>query len=136
MLEAHHSPMFKVEKIDAGARTTSLELLQSVMDHHGAVVSRMVELLDASETGRTSLAKLGSDPLVCGLLVLYGVHPVALSDRVARAVELAGPQLRKHWWQRGIAGGQMGLSIPVQSTVDEAICVIEEFIAGIRKTAA
>ena len=90
VLEAHHSPMFKVEKIDAGARTTSLELLQSVMDHHGAGVSRMVEPLDASETGRTSLAKLGSDPLVCGLLVLYGVHPVAFSDRVARAVELAG----------------------------------------------
>jgi Fe-S cluster biogenesis protein NfuA len=81
---------------DAGARTTSLELLQSVMDLHGAVVSRIVELLDSSEASRASLAKLGSDPLVCGLLVLYGVHPVALPDRVARAVEKAAPQLRKH----------------------------------------
>src|ERR1700681_1444430 len=65
---------------DAGARTTSLELLQSVMDLHGAVVSRIVELLDSSETGRASLARLGSDPLICGLLVLYGVHPVALPE--------------------------------------------------------
>jgi Fe-S cluster biogenesis protein NfuA len=81
---------------DTGARTTSLELLQSVMDLHGAVVSRIVELLDSSEAGRASLARLGSDPLVCGLLVLYGVHPIALPDRVARAVEMAAPQLRKH----------------------------------------
>jgi hydrogenase maturation protease len=33
-------------------------------------------------------------------------------------------------------GGQMGLSDPVQSAVDEAICMIEELIAGTRKTTA
>ena len=81
---------------DEEARTTALELLQSMMDLHGAVVSRIVELLNASEAGRASLAKLGCDPLVCGLLVLYGVHPVALEERVARAVENVRPQLRKH----------------------------------------
>jgi len=81
---------------DEGARTTALELLQSLMDLHGAVVSRIVEVLDGSEAGRGSLAKLGSDPLVCGLLVLYGVHPVALETRVARAVENVAAQLRKH----------------------------------------
>ena len=37
---------------------------------------RIVEVLSESgEAGRNSLAKLGSDPLVCGLLVLYGIHP-------------------------------------------------------------
>jgi Fe-S cluster biogenesis protein NfuA len=80
---------------DADARATALDLLQSVMDLHGTVVSRIVEVLDATETGRTSLAKLGADPLVCGLLVLYGVHPVPLEERIARAVEAAAPQLRK-----------------------------------------
>ncbi len=77
------------------ARSAALDLLQSTMDLHGAVLSRIVELLDGSESGRASLAKLGSDPLVCGMLVLYGVHPVALEDRVARAVESVRPQLRK-----------------------------------------
>jgi Fe-S cluster biogenesis protein NfuA len=81
---------------DEDARTTSLELLQSVMDFHGAVLSRIVEVLAGSgESGRNSLAKLGSDPLVCGLLVLYGIHPVALQERVARAVEKVRPQLSK-----------------------------------------
>ncbi len=82
---------------DETARTTALELLQSVMDLHGAVISRIVEVLSESgESGHTSLAKLGSDPLICGLLVLYGAHPVALGDRVAQAVEKARAQVRKH----------------------------------------
>ena len=81
---------------DADARATALDLLQSVMDMHGSVVARIVEVLDATEAGRASLAKLGSDPLVCGLLVLYGVHPIPLEERIARAVESAAPQLRKH----------------------------------------
>ncbi len=81
---------------DENARTTALELLQSMMDLHASVVARIVEVLNSTEPGRASLAKLGSDPLVCGLLVLYGVHPVSLEDRVARAVENVRPQLRKH----------------------------------------
>jgi len=81
---------------DAAARSTALDLLQSVMDLHGAAVSRIVELLDATEAGRASLARLGADPLICGLLVLYGVHPVPLEERLASALENLAPQLRKH----------------------------------------
>jgi Fe-S cluster biogenesis protein NfuA len=80
---------------DEDARNSALELLQSVMDLQGAVLSRVVEVLSASEAGRNSLAKLGSDPLVCGQLVLFGIHPVALEGRVAKALENAAPQLRK-----------------------------------------
>jgi len=81
---------------DAEARNTALELMQSLMDLHGSVMSRMIELLSESgDAGRNSLAKLGSDPLICGLLVLYGIHPVPLEDRVKRAIERVGPELRK-----------------------------------------
>jgi Fe-S cluster biogenesis protein NfuA len=82
---------------DENARTTSLELLQSMMDLHGAAMSRIVELLSESgEAGRSALTKLGSDPLICGLLVLYGIHPVSLQQRVSRAVEGIRPKLQKH----------------------------------------
>ena len=81
---------------DENARTVALELLQSLMDLHGAALSRVVEVLSSSgEGGRSSLARLGGDPLICGLLVLYGIHPVALEDRVNGAIEKIGPQLRK-----------------------------------------
>jgi len=81
---------------DQEARGAALDLLQSSMDLHGAALSRMVEVLSQSgESGRTVLAKLGSDPLMCGLLVLYGVHPLTLEQRVRRALERLSPQLRK-----------------------------------------
>lgn len=82
---------------DDNARTVALELLQSLMDLHGAVVSRVAEVLSASgEAGRTTLKKLGSDPLICGALVLYGVHPVPLNERITGALDKVAVQLRKH----------------------------------------
>lgn len=81
---------------DAEARTTALELMQSLMDLHGSVVTRIVELLSESgDAGRNSLTKLGSDPLICGLLVLYGIHPVSFEDRVKHAIEKLGAELHK-----------------------------------------
>ena len=92
---------------DDDARTTALELLQSLMDLHGAVVSRIVEVLsEAGEGGRAALAKLGSDPLICGLLVLYGVHPVPLEQRVAAALEKVRPLLKKQSGSVGAARGR------------------------------
>lgn len=96
---------------DEDARATALELLQSLMNLHGAVMGRIVEVLAGSgEAGRSALAKLGTDPLVCGLLVLYGIHPVAIEDRVAQALEKAGPRLRKQ-------GGRVELLSVVEGVV-------------------
>jgi Fe-S cluster biogenesis protein NfuA len=96
---------------DDDARTTSLELLQSMMDLHGAAMARVVELLSESgEAWRKSLSKLSDDPLICGLLVLYGIHPVALEERVSRAIEKVRPQLQKH-----------GGSVELIEVADEAV---------------
>lgn len=95
----------KIEKLlervtalgDGDARSTALELVQSFMDLQGAAITHVMEILsDCGDTGRNALAKLGKDPLVCGLMVLYGIHPVALEDRVKGAIEQVTPQLRKN----------------------------------------
>jgi Fe-S cluster biogenesis protein NfuA len=99
---------------EGDARNSALELLQSVMDLHGAVVSRMVEILSNSDAGRGSLAKLAGDPLICGMLVLYGVHPVALEDRISGAIELVRPKLQKQAGTAeliGVADGVVRLRI-------------------------
>jgi|SRR5579862_1450403 len=81
---------------ESEARTAALELLQSVMDLHGAGMTRIVELLsDAGDAGRSSLDKLSADPMVCGLLVLYGIHPVAAEQRVRHVIDSLAPQLKK-----------------------------------------
>ena len=92
------------ELADENSRATALELLESLMDLNGAVTARIVELLsDSGEAGRNLLGKLGNDPLVCGSLVLYGVHPLSLEQRVAGAIERFQAQLRK------IGGGEIAV---------------------------
>lgn len=81
---------------DDDARTTALDLLRALMDLHGAGLTRIVELLGESEAGKKSLARVGQDPLVCGLMVLYGIHPVSLEDRIKNAVDKARPLVQKH----------------------------------------
>jgi Fe-S cluster biogenesis protein NfuA len=81
---------------DESARLTAVELMQTLMDLHGAALCRIVEMLSNSgESNRSALRKISDDPLVCGLLVLYGIHPLSPQERVVRAVERIKPQLQK-----------------------------------------
>jgi Fe-S cluster biogenesis protein NfuA len=82
---------------DAEARSTAQELLQTVMDLHGAVLERVLELIAAHDKrGNELLGALARDPLVSGLLVLYDLHPEKLEARVARALENLHGFLRSH----------------------------------------
>ncbi|HKU26592.1 MAG TPA: NifU family protein [Candidatus Sulfotelmatobacter sp.] len=81
---------------DEGARSSVVELMQTLMDLHGAALSRIVERLsDSGDAGRNALKKIGEDPLVCGLLVVYGIHPLSLQERVMLAIDKVKPQLQK-----------------------------------------
>lgn len=81
---------------DDQARTMALDLLQAVMDLHGAGLTRIVDMLrESGEAGRKPLLIIAGDPLVCGLLVLYGIHPVPLPQRVTDAIEKVRPQVHK-----------------------------------------
>jgi len=137
---------------DSEARTSALELVQAIMDLHGSTVSRLLELLeDAGETGRNLLARLASDPMVCGLLVLHGIHPVLLEQRIQRAVQKLAPPLRKSGTKvevLGIMDGVVRLDLEkeahelryspekIQATIEQAILeaapeVVEIVIVGL-----
>lgn len=82
---------------DADARSTALELLQTVMDLHRTVLGRMTDAIAGSgEPGRELLQKLARDPVISGLLVLYDLHPDDLDTRVTRVLEKLRPSLRSH----------------------------------------
>ncbi|HEV2402035.1 MAG TPA: NifU family protein [Candidatus Sulfotelmatobacter sp.] len=81
---------------DECARSTAVGLMQTLMDLHGAALSRVVEMLsDSGNSGRNALTKISEDPLICGLLVLYGIHPLPLQERVLLAIQRVNPQLQK-----------------------------------------
>jgi len=81
---------------DNKARTSARELVQSVMELHGAGVEKMMEIIFAQgATGPEIIEKLGHDRVVGSLLVLHGLHPDPLETRVERAVEQVTAKLRK-----------------------------------------
>lgn len=87
----------EVEEIaDPAVRATTKVLLQSLMDLHGAAIERTMEIVaEAGDTGMELIDRLGRDPMVSSVLVLYGLHPEELDTRVLKAIEKVKPQLRK-----------------------------------------
>jgi Fe-S cluster biogenesis protein NfuA len=86
----------KLEKTtDPAARATAKELVQLLMDIHGAGLERMMEITSqAGAVGMDIIDRFGDDELVRNLLLLYGLHPVDLDTRVASALETVRPYLR------------------------------------------
>jgi Fe-S cluster biogenesis protein NfuA/nitrite reductase/ring-hydroxylating ferredoxin subunit len=82
---------------DPAARSLSKQLVQSLMDLHGAALERTLEVVRRSgDTGRQIIDELGRDELVRNLLLLYGLHPVDLQTRILQALEKSRPYLRSH----------------------------------------
>ncbi len=81
---------------DPHVRSTAQELVQTLMDLHGAGLERILEILVASgPAGQSAIDSLGRDDLVSSLLVLYGLHPLSMEDRLAHALEKVRPSVRK-----------------------------------------
>lgn len=82
---------------DPKTKAGAIELLQTLMDLHGDCLSRIVTVLnDQGDAGREILAMLAADESICGLFLLYGLHPVSVKDRVAGAIDELQPLLASH----------------------------------------
>ena len=82
---------------DGNARSVAVELLQAMMDLHGSVLERMLELTaEGGDAGQQMLDKFAADPLVSGMLVLYDLHPDPLETRITRALEKTLSQIASH----------------------------------------
>jgi Fe-S cluster biogenesis protein NfuA len=89
-----------VEEIEAIAdpavRATTKQLVQSLMDLHGAALEKALDIVaEGGEPGMATIDRLGRDALVSSVLILYGLHPDDIETRVTRAVDRVRPQLRK-----------------------------------------
>jgi hypothetical protein len=75
------------EAADPNIRAVTRELVQTLMEFHGAGIERMLELIAASgESGASVINSIGRDDLAGALLLLYSLHPDDLETRVRRAV--------------------------------------------------
>src|SRR5580658_1838230 len=81
---------------DPSLRGMARELVQSLMELHGAGLERILEIVSSTggDAGAVLMKSLGQDELVSSLLVLYGLHPEDFETRVRRGLDKLRPFLR------------------------------------------
>ncbi len=81
----------------AVARERSEELVRLVADLYGAGIERILDILyDAGRLDDSVLAMLADDDLVASLLIVHGLHPYDVEQRVEQALESVRPYLGSH----------------------------------------
>jgi hypothetical protein len=78
---------------DPAARECARELVRALLDLHADGLERLLDHVDAVTDGAV-LDACAADDVVGGLLLLHGLHPLPVEDRVQRALEQARPVLR------------------------------------------
>jgi Fe-S cluster biogenesis protein NfuA len=81
---------------DPELRALALELVQTVVELHGAALERMLESIARTAAGEQALDKAIEDDLVASVLLLHGLHPDPMETRVLRALDKVRPYLRSH----------------------------------------
>jgi Fe-S cluster biogenesis protein NfuA/nitrite reductase/ring-hydroxylating ferredoxin subunit len=89
---------------DADVRSTATELIQALMEFHGAGLERLLAIVRASPAPDATMDQLAQDELVRSLLLLYGLHPVDVETRVRDALDRTRPYLRSHGGNVELAG--------------------------------
>jgi Fe-S cluster biogenesis protein NfuA len=89
-----------------GAAAAAEELVRLLVALYGDGLGHIVAALDdEGEAGRALLDRLTTDPLVEGLLLLHGLHPLDVDARIQRALDRVRPYLGSH------AGGVQYLGV-------------------------
>jgi Fe-S cluster biogenesis protein NfuA len=82
---------------DIGMRELMLECLRAIFTLYGNGLARMLQLVsNAEERGHELREALINDKLVCDLLLIHGLHPVGLEERLQDALDMLRPYLESH----------------------------------------
>jgi len=96
----------RIENVaDPALKATAKELVQSLMELHGAGIERMLEIVRQDATSGSSIIEaLVRDDHVRSLLLIYGLHPDSLETRVTQALEKTRPYLKSHGGNVNLVG--------------------------------
>lgn len=93
---------------DPAARETTTEIVQALLELYGEGLGRIVDIVAARDDG-TMAKQLGEDELVSHLLLLHGLHPVPVEERVRGALESVVPYLESHGGNVELLGVEEGI---------------------------
>ncbi|MGC1781016.1 MAG: NifU family protein [Acidobacteriaceae bacterium] len=81
---------------DPEIRAAALELVQSVVELHGAALQTLIDSLTRTAEGEKALEEALNEDLVASMLLLHGLHPDDMETRVLRGIEKVRPYLQSH----------------------------------------
>jgi Fe-S cluster biogenesis protein NfuA/nitrite reductase/ring-hydroxylating ferredoxin subunit len=81
---------------DDRARELATGLVQAIVELYGTGLERIVEAVAAHDRDGALAERLADDELVAHLLLMHGLHPVALGDRIGAALAEVRPYLESH----------------------------------------
>jgi Fe-S cluster biogenesis protein NfuA/nitrite reductase/ring-hydroxylating ferredoxin subunit len=80
---------------DGPARQTAVAAIQALLALHGEGLAQTLRVLQ--EHGQDEVVRsLAADEVVGGLLLLHGLHPLSLEERVRQALDRVRPYLASH----------------------------------------
>jgi Fe-S cluster biogenesis protein NfuA len=94
---------------DPEIRATALELVQSVIELHGAALQALIDRCVATPEGEHILNEALQDDLVSSMFLLHNLHPDDLETRVLRGIESVRPYLQSHGGDCELAGVDNGV---------------------------
>jgi Fe-S cluster biogenesis protein NfuA len=82
---------------DPSLRRAAKDLVQVLMELHGAGLERILQLVySQGAAGEKLIGDFGRDELVRSLLLLYGLHPEDMQTRITQALEGMRDVLKSH----------------------------------------
>jgi Fe-S cluster biogenesis protein NfuA/nitrite reductase/ring-hydroxylating ferredoxin subunit len=133
---------------DPVARQTATGVVQALLDLYGAGLERIVDEISAGDQDGELARAFAEDELISHLLLLHGLHPVPLAERVRGALGEVRPYLESHGGNvellgieeaavrlrmqgscRGCPSSAMTLKLAIENAIQKAAPEIEEVIA-------
>jgi Fe-S cluster biogenesis protein NfuA/nitrite reductase/ring-hydroxylating ferredoxin subunit len=103
------------EVADPAVQAKAEELARALVELYGAGLEEILAFMAAQPSGEERIRELAADSFVGSLLVLHGLHPVPVADRVQAALDSVRPYLGSH------AGGVEFLGIDGQGVARLAL---------------
>ena len=133
---------------DPFARQTATAVVQGLLGLYGAGLERIIEEIAMRDNDGDLARALAEDELVAHLLLIHGLHPIPVEDRVAQALDSVRPYLESHGGNvhlegidgtavhlrlqgscRGCPSSSVTLKLAVENAIRKSAPEIEEVIA-------
>lgn len=133
---------------DPAVQEKAMGAVQALLELYGAGLERIVDVVSAREEAPELARAFAEDELVAHLLILHGLHPIPVEDRVLEALDEVRPYLESHGGNvdlLGVEGGvvqlrlagscsgcpssTMTLKLAIEKAIHKAAPEIEEVIA-------